>query len=216
MVGVATVLGQPGNKEFKMADSREVNVWSHHALQQWESSPDGHSFNENDPMVITLHELGDGVKKVVDLGCGGGLWYQMFDGYDYTGIDQNEEMIRYAKKRWPSSKFLVSEGEKTPLEDGSVDLVFTSAVLQHNLHARKGLVVEEIHRVLRPGGYYLCTENTFRPDNYHHSFPAGWAFSDDLDDGYTLTFAGWEKYMKPFGFTLLKKFRNSDYLYQRE
>jgi len=198
-----------------MADSREDFVWTNHAEQQWEENKTGHDFSGGNKLRDWMKGL-DNVSKVVDLGCGGSLWRKMFLDFDYLGIDQNENMISYAKKRFPDSNYLVSNAENTPLEDGSVDLVFTSAVLQHNLHERKADVVKEIYRILRPGGYYMCTENTLRKDNFMYAFPNVLAWDDAMDDGYSFTPNGWERFMSGFGFKLVKFDEPSEYLYQKE
>ncbi len=196
-----------------MADSRDKNVWTNHEVEQWEENKTGHDFSGGYKLRDWLEETG--VTKVVDLGCGGSLWRKLFKGFDYTGIDQNENMITHARKRFPDSTYIVSDAENTPLEDGSVDLIFTSAVLQHNLHNRKRDVVKEISRVLRPGGYYMCTENTFREDNFHTTFPHIPTWNEHLDDGYSFTMLGWEKFMTEFGFKMLKFDEPSEYLFQK-
>jgi ubiquinone/menaquinone biosynthesis C-methylase UbiE len=195
-----------------MADSRDEKVWTNHSKEQWEENKTGHEFSDGDLFRVKLLSL-EGVEKVVDLGCGGGLWRKLFLGFDYTGCDQNASMIEHAKKRFPDTSFVVSNGETLPFDDGSVDLVWTAAVLQHNRHNRKSEVVKEIRRVLKPGGYYFCTENTFREDNYHHTF-RNKSFSEDLDDGYSFTKSGWEEYMKGFGFKMAWFELPSHYLFE--
>ena len=197
-----------------MADARDVKVWTVHAEQQWEANKPLSGVSDSF-VAQMLREQTEDVTKVLDLGCGSALWRHLFDDYDYTGADQNERMIHYAKKRFPEDKFVVTNGMSLDLEDESFDLVFTSAVLQHNRHPDKKLVVGEIVRVLRPGGYYLCTENTFRPDNCSVTFGAlGW--HENMDDGYSFTWMGWEKFMKPLGLRLVKFQEPSEYLFVKE
>lgn len=196
-----------------MADSRDTKVWTKHAEEQWEENKTGHQFNDGDRFRVMLKSVPN-VAKVLDLGCGGSLWRHLFDGYDYTGVDQNENMISFAKKRFPNDKYFISPGEKLPLEDESFDLVFTAAVLQHNLHPRKADVVKEIYRVLKPNGHYFCTENTFRLDNCHHTF-GNKPWNPHMDDGYSFTSMGWEWFMKQYGFEQVWFQEPSEYLYKK-
>lgn len=195
-----------------MADSRDVQVWTNHSVEQWNENKVGHTFNDDYILRKSLLEL-PGVVKCLDLGCGGSLWRKLFVGREYTGADQNESMIEYARKRFPEDSFFVCPAEATPFDDASFDLVFTSAVLQHNRHERKEAVVKEIVRILRPGGYYMCTENTFRTDNFHHTFPGATAWNEHMDDGYSFTAKGWERFFRAHGLSLVWFSEPSEYLY---
>lgn len=197
-----------------MADSEDEKVWTYHAKEQWEENKTGHKVPDDDPFRVRLLALKDEVTAVVDLGCGGALWRDFFRGFHYTGIDQNAEMIRYAKLRWPDDVLINMPGEATGLPDESVQLVFTSAVIQHNRHPRKSVVLNEIYRILKPGGYYLCTENTFRPDNYASTFGSR-PYSDDLDDGYSFTPSGWERFLSAHKFDRVWYQAPSEYLYKK-
>ena len=196
-----------------MADAKDEGCWTNHAKEH--EIIKEYAITEDAPlrkMVLSL----EGVKTVVDLGCGSGLIRHLFDGYNYIGVDQNEAMIAVARKRFPNDTFHVCNGRKLEvLGDASVDLFFTSAVLQHNLHNEKTEVVKEIVRVLRPGGYYLATENTFREDNYGTVFPRT-LYADDLTDGYSFTPKGWENYMAPLGLRMIEYQKPSEYIYVRD
>jgi SAM-dependent methyltransferase len=156
---------------------------------------------------------------VVDLGCGGGLWRKLFQDFTYLGLDQSPGMIKSAKGRGvaENESFIhMPRWDKIPLEDGTVDLVWTSAVLQHNKHPHKAKMVEEIVRVLRPGGIYLCTENTFRKDNYMTTFPSLPFWHRELDDGYSFTKFGWKRFMAGHGLKLERFTEPSEYLYRKD
>lgn len=196
-----------------MADSTEIHVWDRHALDVWATNPAGHNC-EGSPLRAKLLELKDEVVTALDLGCGLALWHKLFEGFKYIGVDQSPEMLNCARKLCPDGNFIQANAESTGLAPGSVDLVFTAAVLQHNKHARKSDVVAEIVRILKPGGYYLCTECTFRPDNFQPIFP-GREFSEDLTDGYSFTASGWEKFMSARGLDLVWYETPSEYLYRK-
>lgn len=199
-----------------MADGRDEKVWTVHAKEHEDYSK---PYAESDGINLRqwLVEVLPKGSKVVDFGCGSGLWRNIFVEYDYWGLDQNAAMIQVAKSRdnIMADKFIQTNWDNICLEDSSVDLIFTAAVLQHNKHPQKDKVVKEFHRILRPGGFYLATENTFREDNYKTTFRDGRAYSANLDDGYSFTPKGWEDWMRERGFELQKFENPSEYLYKR-
>ena len=198
-----------------MADARDEMVWTNHAVEQWETNREPHQINDDSILRSWLLGIKGEVNKVLDYGCGGGLWWNLFEGFDYYGYDQNENMIAHARKRFPADayRFVSSRWENPPFSESEFDLIFTSAVLQHNRHVDKEKVMPELVRIIRPGGYLMCTENTFREDNYRTTFPREPEWHENLDDGYSFTKSGWEKYMARFGLKLVAFETPSEYLY---
>jgi ubiquinone biosynthesis O-methyltransferase len=98
-------------------------------------------------------------KAVLDLGCGGGFMAEALAqrGAAVIGIDPAEKAIAIARSHGASQnrsiKYLVGVGETLPLADGSMDYVVCVDVLEHV--ADLGEVINEVHRVLRPGGVFL-------------------------------------------------------------
>jgi 2-polyprenyl-6-hydroxyphenyl methylase/3-demethylubiquinone-9 3-methyltransferase len=98
-------------------------------------------------------------KAVLDLGCGGGFMAEALAqrGPAVIGIDPAEKAIAIARSHGASQnrsiKYLVGMGETLPLADGSMDYVVCVDVLEHV--ADLGEVINEVHRVLRPGGVFL-------------------------------------------------------------
>lgn len=194
-----------------MADAREMFVWENHALEQWSENKTGHEFNDDSIFRIWLKEIN--AKSVLDFGCGGGLWRKLFKDQIYTGADQSPNMITHAAKRFPKDNWVVFDWKKQPFADDSFDVVFTSAVLQHNKHCDKAIVLPIVYNMIKPGGHFMCTENTFRTDNFHYSFPKIKEWNEKLDDGYSFTSVGWEKFMANYGFKMITFSPPSNYLY---
>lgn len=201
-----------------MADGRDVAVWTNHAIEQWDENKTGHKFNDDYVLRAWLLDKLNPGSKVLDFGCGGGLWFPMFTGFDYIGSDQNDNMIKHAKMRYPNDaeKFVVNVWDCLSFADNTFDVVFTSAVLQHNLHPDKERAVAEIVRVLRPGGFYVATEDTLRPDNYHHSLPGVAEWHEDMDNGYSFTAKGWDIFMARFGLKKIEFKAPSEHLFIKE
>jgi len=94
--------------------------------------------------------------KVLEIGCGLGTDGAQFAeaGADYTGVDLTEAAVELARKRFElfnlTGKFQTADAENLDFPDASFDLVYSHGVLHHTPDT--GKAVQEIHRVLRPGG----------------------------------------------------------------
>lgn len=93
--------------------------------------------------------------RVLDLGCGTGtmLGYLRRFG-EVDGVDADEHAVRYCHTRGHTRVQLL-ESAALPFPDHSFDLVTALDVLEHIDDDRRAL--EEIARVLRPGGTFLAT-----------------------------------------------------------
>ena len=98
-------------------------------------------------------------KTVLDLGCGGGFMSEALanKGAKVIGVDPSEAAIAvaqdHAKGQGLAINYKVATGENIPLPDQSVDCVVCVDVLEHV--AQLDRVLDEVHRVLRPGGMFL-------------------------------------------------------------
>lgn len=74
-------------------------------------------------------------KKVIDLGCGAGRDAAVFveNGFDYTGIDASEGMLKVASERVPKGKFQKMDFSKTIFQNGEFDGFWAAASPLHIL-----------------------------------------------------------------------------------
>jgi len=97
---------------------------------------------------------------VLDLGSGGGIDVllsarRVAPGGKAYGLDMTDEMLALARENQrkagvENAEFLKGEIENIPLPDAAVDVVISNCVI--NLSADKDRVLQEVFRVLKPGG----------------------------------------------------------------
>ncbi len=98
-------------------------------------------------------------RTVLDLGCGGGFMSEALAlrAADVIGVDVSRGAIaiaeQHAASRGLAIRYLVASGEDLPLLSGCVDCVVCVDVLEHVQSLDH--VLDEICRVLRPGGLLL-------------------------------------------------------------
>jgi 2-polyprenyl-3-methyl-5-hydroxy-6-metoxy-1,4-benzoquinol methylase len=93
--------------------------------------------------------------RVLEIGCGiGTVVYNLAQkGYDVLGTDISNESIDYGKKKYPGVKLDVQAAEQLPYCSGSFDVVLSFDLFEHI--GQSDIHLDEVFRVLRPGGYYL-------------------------------------------------------------
>lgn len=98
-----------------------------------------------------------GGRRVLDVGCGTG--HQMAAlaqrGYEVAGVDLSEGMLHHARINNPGAEVHLAGVDQLPFETGSFDYVICIEVLRHLRDSTPA--VEEISRVLKPGGMALAT-----------------------------------------------------------
>jgi ubiquinone/menaquinone biosynthesis C-methylase UbiE len=98
--------------------------------------------------------------KVLDLGCGNGRWFKLFETYnvDYMGIDSSVKLINIAQKNNLEGKFQIEEGLNLSFPDNFFDKIYSIAVFHHIPSKEFRLkFLEEAKRVLKPGGILVLT-----------------------------------------------------------
>lgn len=109
-------------------------------------------------------------RKIADLGCGPGFYTDALRalGAEVIPVDNDLEEMTYAGE--PPEGALVADATALPLPDGELDGVLCSNLLEHTPDSNA--VIDEIERVLRPGGWaYISWTNWYSPWGGHDMSP---------------------------------------------
>ncbi|KAH9773963.1 methyltransferase 11 domain-containing protein [Citrus sinensis] len=111
-------------------------------------------------------------KKVLEIGIGTGpnlKYYAADTDVQVLGVDPNRKMEKYAQTAAVAAglpltnfKFLQAVGEAIPVSDASVDAVVGTLVLCSVKDV--DMTLQEVRRVLKPGGIYLFVEHVAAKD----------------------------------------------------
>ena len=97
-------------------------------------------------------------RRLLDIGCSWGRWSvaAATRGYDAVGIDPSLGAImaarRVARQLGVAARYIVGDARHLPFADAAFDTIYSYSVLQHFSEADTDRSVDEIGRVLRPGG----------------------------------------------------------------
>ena len=146
--GYVNLLPVQHKKSRDPGDDAQMVTARHEFLQA------GHYQPLRDAVVALLAPLQ--LSSLLDIGCGEGYYTGAFTAAaaSVTGLDIARFAVRLAAKRHADVTWLVGSGALLPQADASVDLV-------SNLFTQ--LHVDEMRRVLKPGGYALVV--TPAPDH---------------------------------------------------
>jgi ubiquinone/menaquinone biosynthesis C-methylase UbiE len=89
--------------------------------------------------------------KILDVGCGTGIIYDLYPEQEIIGIDVSNGMLSHHK-----GVHLYGSAENIPFDNDTFDCVVCRSVLHHLPDTKKAL--KEILRVLKPGGKFVCWE----------------------------------------------------------
>jgi SAM-dependent methyltransferase len=109
-------------------------------------------------------------QRIADLGCGPGFYSFAFRHYgaDAIPVDASEDELTLAG---PAPEgYVLADAADLPFEDGSIDGVFCSNLLEHAPDTPA--IIAEIERVLKPGGWgYISWTNWYSPWGGHDMTP---------------------------------------------
>ena len=123
------------------------------------------SFKEIHDNLLNDHRL-DLARLVLDLGCGTGLYNSVLkrNNNSYIGIDISISALITTKPK--GLDVIAGAAEAIPVTTETVDYVFSTEVIEHVNSPAK--MMEEIHRILKPGGCGFITTTTYQFVIFHY------------------------------------------------
>jgi SAM-dependent methyltransferase len=124
----------------------------------------GSGYREAWTVLTSVEKYGapiEAMKSVLEFGCGSGRVIRHFryiDGLRLAGTDANSKPIEWDRKNLPGIDFN-HNALQPPLAylDQSFDLIYALSVFTHIPLEWQRPWLDELRRLLRPGGYLLCT-----------------------------------------------------------
>jgi SAM-dependent methyltransferase len=109
----------------------------------------------------------------LEIGPGRGRWTArlLARGLEVTGVDISEDAVVRLGQLFPRARFEVGTASRLSAASATIDVVSSVVVLLHLPPADKQAAIEEIGRVLKPGGHALLIESTHATDRAAHVFP---------------------------------------------
>lgn len=103
------------------------------------------------------------IQPVLDFGCGDGFFCETVFGRGKVkfGLDlETNKRTSIACRNRTYQKLILYDGVSIPLREHSIGTVISNCVLEHIPQVEKS--VTEIHRILKPGGYFVTSVMTSR------------------------------------------------------
>jgi len=107
----------------------------------------------------------DGSSRVVDFGVGWGRIARLFhESHNLMFLaDISEEALSFVRSQGVRGiPIKIREGSPMPLDPVSVSLVYSYSVFSHISEASAIFWINDIHRILKPGGAFLFTAQSMR------------------------------------------------------
>ena len=133
--------------------------------------------------------------KMMDFGCGEKPYKPLFNNVsEYIGVDYNGEGHDHTNENID----VYYDGKTIPFPDNTFDSILTSEVLEHVFNLEP--IVQELHRVLKPGGKILITT------------PFAWNEHEVPVDFGRYTSFGMKALLERNGFTILGLEKTTNYI----
>ncbi|MEM6253425.1 MAG: class I SAM-dependent methyltransferase [Cyanobacteria bacterium P01_D01_bin.156] len=157
---------EEGNLGWEPALEATVAAKAVHARLWPEGDAQGDVRLRQSYLNVLLEQLPTEPKTIVDLGCSTGLSTRAlqtaYPQATITGVELSDYFLTVARYQTANEqntpKWLHAAAESTGLPDSSVELV-SASLLFHELPTSAALeVIQEAHRILRPGGHFTIME----------------------------------------------------------
>ncbi len=109
------------------------------------------SFIHRQERSILLKEITNIQGVNVDLCCGTGRFME----FACYGVDASSKMVAQAKLKHGNKEFFVEDAANTHFGNECADTIFCFHVFMHLSETKTTEIIDEAHRILRPGGMFI-------------------------------------------------------------
>lgn len=98
--------------------------------------------------------------KVLDVGCGAGVPITKFlveSGFDVTGVDFSESMLKLARRNVPEARFIKKDMTKLDFKSNSFDGLTACYSIIHVPREKHFSLFQSLHRIIKPNGVMLIS-----------------------------------------------------------
>ena len=108
---------------------------------------------------------------VVDVGGGTGLYKDLWPAhFTYVCLDADPEKLRGYTDKYPQGQKICSDAGQLGLRSSSVDSVFCSSMSHHIQEELLEKVIQEMARVIKPGGLLVFIDAVWIPERRLNRF----------------------------------------------
>ena len=109
--------------------------------------------------ALSIAEISPG-SRILDVGCGTGRWLRRFGelGFSPIGVDATFGMLSIARSHRTTAPLAVGLASSLPFSEAAFDAVSDITVVQHIPYELQSKALQEMVRVLRPGGRMILLE----------------------------------------------------------
>lgn len=127
--------------------------------------------------------------RVLEVGCGAAnnLWFAALEGFSVSGVDGSEAAIAEGRRRLAQAKLegnlRVADFTELPFDDQAFDLAIDRGALTCTGTKSMHKAIGEIHRVLKPGGFFLYNPISDTDTSYRSGTPGPDDVTQDIKAG---------------------------------
>ena len=130
-------------------------------IERFLESGKAHAHELIAPLLERNHLSMQRLAAVLDFGCGCGRvmrYWKTLPGVELWGVDYNPKMIEWCRRNLTFAQFQVNRlAPPLPQEPERFDFVYARSVFTHLTEAMQFAWLEEMRRILKPGGLFLFT-----------------------------------------------------------
>src|SRR6476661_2658092 len=103
-----------------------------------------------------LSKCGKG--KVLDVGCGPGTNAEIFEGWDYVGVDLNAQYIADAQRKYPNKRFVHGDATALGLAGEKFPVILINSLMHHLNDSECSQLLTGIKPIMAADGSVIVQE----------------------------------------------------------